>query len=321
MMKPLGLIRTLALLAACHAATGTEGTGESPPPAPPFDVFAYDCSQLAKLPPEQALEQLDKVREFHSLAISYGSKEQVERNRARNPDLPEQAVRWAALNPALPGYFENRLKELPITYENRAKRSWILADLSTFPAEWALRLMIRAGLTEGEVVTSSEFDLTDKDTLLWFMSRDDGYDPRQLTNRVFANGALRWMKLPGVEEHAQGVWLPKWLAEQDQPTIERLLRGKWGVWTVLNSELGLGPDNRPLPPPPAPAADVARTPDAPGGIAAPLGIQPPLPGPPPIGTPRSRPLPSAGFWLPALAAVSALLAGVFVWRLRKGRAG
>jgi hypothetical protein len=284
-------------------------------------VFAYDCSQLAKLPPEQALEQVEKVRRFYSIAVGYGSEEECERNRARNPDLPMQAVRWAALNPALPGYFENRLKELPITYENRSQRSWIFADLATFPAEWALRLMIRAGLTEGEVVTSSEFDLTDKDTLLWFMMRDDGFDPREMTNRNVANSVLRWMKLPGVEEHAQGVWLPKWLAEQDQPTIERLLRAKWGVWTVLNSELGLGSDNRPLPPPPPPAADAARSADAAGGIAPPLGIQPPPPGPPPIKAPQSRPLPPAGVWLPALAAVAVLLAAVWAWRLRKGRTG
>lgn len=198
----------------------------------------YDLTKLIKLPPAEALKELDRFR---------GACTKAAPERPVHMPLLDAAVR-TAYNPALPAYIEAKIKEYPITLENAYDREQIFYALATLPAEWAARILIREAQVKGEVVTSSKHDLTDDEVILELMLAQDDQmspNPRELTNANMALDRLYDMKLPGISGRPKDVSLQDWLAPME-PELAKLVKAKWGKYAVLNVELGLGPDNRPL---------------------------------------------------------------------------
>jgi hypothetical protein len=198
----------------------------------------YDLSKLMELPPAEALKELNRF---------CGTCTKAAPERPIHMPLLDAAA-WTAHNPALPAYIEAKIKEYPITYENASQRGRIFRALSNLPAEWAARILIREAQVEGEVVTSSEHDLTDDEVILHLMFGQIDQtmpNPRELTNANMALGRLYDMKLPGINERPKDVSVQDWLVGKE-PDLAKMVKAKWGTYAVLNVDLGLGPDNRPL---------------------------------------------------------------------------
>jgi hypothetical protein len=98
------------------------------------------------------------------------------------------------------------------------------------------------------VVTSSEHDLTDDEVILHLMFGQIDQtmpNPRELTNANMALERLCNMRLPGINERPEDVTWEDWLGGKESE-LAKMVKAKWGTYAVLNVDLGLGPDNRPL---------------------------------------------------------------------------
>lgn len=170
-------------------------------------------------------------------------------------------ARNAALRDWLPVYFT----ETPVLFENMKERSGIIQIIRRLPAEWAVRFLVELSLDD-RPMKSTKYDYDDPDFVRMIeahmealgdsndagdlMQRLYGYKVEG-NNRMLALKGLNLMELAGVPEmevqRDKGISVATWLRRpQQRERIPEIVRETWGERAVLNAEIGLGPDNKPL---------------------------------------------------------------------------
>lgn len=174
------------------------------------------------------------------------------------PDLALEVTSTAAGNPSLPPYFEQNIRKHPVLVENAEDRGALIGALDRYPAEWAVRLLVKLCL-EDEPIRSEKYDLKDPE-IVRRMALTWDTDIDNQTNRRFATNALGSMKLANwggeaLQQKPNEPWQEfenrvrthrqNWI-KANQDRIPEIVKATWGDKAVLNAELGLGPDNLPI---------------------------------------------------------------------------
>lgn len=272
---------------------------------PPWHWSNWDLSTFSRSPPDTLGIRFANIREQRPPAEVM---DEVRDRLARN----EEYRKWIS------GY----LAERPVTWENIGQREAALWVVENLRAEWAVRFLLDLR-ADDRPMTSSKYDYTDPEFLADFekLSREspsaaiafaeDSGLGRSGRNSDLANGSVMAMGLAGapssLKQYETGVSALDWLVQQERRgRIPEIVKATWGDKAVLNVELGLGPDNRPLAEgaPEAPAPETGRPPISersgkPPGVADPSA---------------SRRVP----WLPLGGALLVLaFAGGLLWSRRK----
>lgn len=175
------------------------------------------------------------------------------------PEMMEAVGYWAARNPQLPGYYQERADSLPVLFENFSDRR-SLKSAADFPAEWAVRFLARLAMDETRM-TSEIIDFTnDAELEKWIIRSESEVLPTD--NAHIAMVALRDMKLQGggptFVEGDRNFYGANYLARSranartwwiaNEHRIPEIVKATWGDRAVLNADIGLGPENKPLVP-------------------------------------------------------------------------
>ncbi len=173
-------------------------------------------------------------------------------------DLILEKASWISRNPTLPVYFEEQIRKYPVFVENADDRRALTETLNRFPAEWAVRLLVKLYL-EDEPIRSEKYNLKDPE-IVRRMALTWDTDIDNQTNRRFATNALGSMKLANwggeaLQQKPNEPWQEfenrvrthrqNWI-RSNQDRIPEIVKKTWGDKAVLNADLGLGPDNLPI---------------------------------------------------------------------------
>lgn len=170
-----------------------------------------------------------------------------------------EAYQLLAQNPGLPWAVDFELARLPELVEDYHKRLDVIRGLSKLPAEWSVRKLV--ALAQQEVVVKSEkYDLKNIKHLEILILESRDFVDR--TNPGLALWALDHMELPDwmdsldaqvparmpqadTDHFNHRLRQARWL-ELNEHRIPEIVGQKWGDLTVMNADIGLGPDNLPL---------------------------------------------------------------------------
>lgn len=208
----------------------------------------FDFRRLVTMEPQECLKSVGNLR----TTFLY-----PERGWPERPEMVEAARYWAARNPRLAGYYQERVDSRPVLFENYSGRRFI-ESAADFPAEWAVRFLARLAMDDTRM-TSDRIDFTnDAELEEWFMTSSRDHFPTD--NARIAMVALGRMKLHGggppfVEDdrniYGENYFVRSranartwWAANEHR--IPEIVKATWGDHAVLNADIGFGPDNQPL---------------------------------------------------------------------------